>query len=187
MFMTSIMRDLPAAGMLLLLAACQSPVAKPTAGTAANPAEVSFVTNAFQIIQFDQQEGKLAQTQAKNPRVKALAAQLTDEANQFAAKLGPVAADAGIKPPTELRNDLRVRLGHMQLQQGQDFDRTYIDDQIASHEEEVLMQDSMSTAGVSPAFASLMGQGQDIIHRNLDTLRGLQAQLGTGRRQSLLR
>ena len=185
--MTSMMRGLPAAGMLLLLAACQGPVAKPTAGGTASPAEVSFTTNAFQIIEFDRQEGKLAQAQAKNPRVKALAAQLTDEANQFAAKLGPVAADAGIKPPTELRNDLRVRLGHMQLQQGLDFDRTYIDDQIASHEEEVLMQGSMSTAGVSPAFASLMGQGQDIIRRNLDTLRGLQAQIGTGSRQSLLR
>ncbi len=184
--MTSMMRGLPAAGMLLLLAACQSPVAKPTASSA-NPAEVSFTTNAFQIIQFDQQEGKLAQTQARNPRVKALAQQLTDQANQFAARLGPVAADAGIKPPTELRNDLRVRLGHMQLQQGQDFDRTYVDDQIASHEEEVMMQDSTNGAGVSPAFTSLMGQGQDIIRRNLDTLHGLQAQIGTGRRQSLVR
>ena len=180
--MTSKVRGLPAAGMVLLLAACQTPTAKPTAGSAANPVEVSFTTNAFQIIEFDRQEGKLAQTQAKNPRVKALAAQLTDEANGFAAKLAPVAADAGIRPPTELRNDLRVRLAHMQLQQGLDFDRTYIDDQIASHEEEVMLQDSMSTAGVSPAFASLMGQGQDIIRRNLDTLRSMQAQMGTKRR-----
>ena len=180
--MTNILRGLPAAAAVLLLAACQAPTAKPTAGSTANPAEVNFVTNAFQIIEFDRQEGKLAQTQAKNPRVKALAAQLTDEANQFADKLAPVAADAGIKPPTVLRNDLRVRLGHMQLQQGLDFDRTYVADQIATHEEEVMMQDSMNTAGVSPAFATLMGQGQDIIRRNLDTLRGLQAQMGTGRR-----
>ena len=185
--MRGLVRGLPGAGLLLLLAACQTPTAKPTATSSASQAEINFTTNAFQIIEFDRQEGKLAQTQAKNPRVKALAAQLTDEANQFAAKLTPVAADAGIRPPTELRNDLRVRLGHMQLQQGLDFDRTYIDDQIATHEEEVMMQDSMSTAGVSPAFASLMGQGQDIIRRNLDTLRGMQAQLGTGRRQSLLR
>ena len=185
--MTSMMRGLPAAGVLLLLAACQGPAAKPTSGSSANPAEVAFTTNAFQIIEFDRQEGKLAQTQARNPRVKALAAQLTDEANGFAAKLGPVAANAGIRPPTELRNDLRVRLGHMQLQQGQDFDRTYVDDQIASHEEEVMMQDAMGGAGVSPPFAELRSQGQDIIHRNLDTLRGLQAQLGTGPRQSLLR
>ncbi len=114
--------------------------------------------------------------------MKALAQQLTDGANGFADKLGPVAADAGVRPPALLRNDLRIRLGHMQVQQRLDFDRTYLTDQIASHEEEKVVQDSMSGAGVSPAFATLVEQGQDIIRRNLDTLRSLQAGMGTGRR-----
>ena len=179
--MTPMMRSLPAAWLLLVLAACQGPVAQSTTGSA-NPAEVNFVTNAFQIIEFDRREGALAQTQARNPRVKALAQQLTNEANDFAAQLTPVAADAGIKPPTVLRNDLRVRLAHMQLQQGLDFDRTYLNDQIASHEEEVMMQDSMSSANVRPAFADLIQKGQAIIRRNLDTLRSLQAEMGSGRR-----
>ncbi len=172
--MTRTMLSFPAAGLLLALAACQGPVAQSAAGTA-NPAEVNFVTNAYQIIEFDRREGALAQTQARNPRVKALAQQL-------ATQLAPVAADAGIRQPAELRNDLRVRLGHMQLQQGLNFDRTYLSDQIASHEEEVMMQDSMRSATVRPAFADLIQKGQAIIRRNLDTLRGLQAEMGTGRR-----
>ena len=178
--MTGTMRTLPAAG-LLLLTACQGPTAQPTAGSGASPAEVAFTTNAFQIIEFDRQEGKMAQTQARNPRVKLLAQQFTAEANDFAAQLAPVAANAGIKPPAVLRNDLRVRLGHMQLQQGLNFDRTYVADQIASHEEEVLMQDSMGAGDISPPFANLMQNGQSLIRRNLDTLRALQAELGTGR------
>jgi len=173
-------RHMPAAG-LLLLAACQTPVAQSTT-SATNPAEVQFTTNAFQIIQFDQKEGALAQTQARDPRVKALAQQLTSEANEFAARLRPVASAAGIQPPTELRNDLRIRLGHMQLQQGLDFDRTYLADQIASHEEEIMMQDTMRGASVSPQFATLAQQGQVLVQRNLDTLRALQAQMGVGRR-----
>ncbi|MGI4940222.1 MAG: DUF4142 domain-containing protein [Janthinobacterium lividum] len=179
--MIATMRSLAAAGLLLVLAACQGPVAQSTTSNA-NPAEVNFATNAYQIIEFDRREGALAQTQARNPRVKALAQQLTNEANDFAAQLGPVTADAGIKPPTELRNDLRVRLAHMQLQQGLDFDRTYLNDQIASHEEEVMMQDSMRNANVRPAFADLIQKGQAIIRRNLDTLRSLQAEMGSGRR-----
>ncbi len=179
--MTRMMRTFPAASLLLALAACQGPVAQSTTG-AANPAEVNFVTNAYQIIEFDRREGALAQTQARNPRVKALAQQLTSQANDFAAQLAPVAVDAGIRQPAELRNDLRVRLGHMQLQQGLDFDRTYLSDQIASHEEEVMMQDSMRSATVRPAFADLIQKGQAIIRRNLDTLRALQAEMGTGRR-----
>lgn len=116
---------------LLSLAACETPTAQTTANSPASPAEVSFVTNAYQIIKFDREEGDLAKTEAQDPRVKALAQDLVTEANQFAAQLDPVAASAGITPPNVLRNDLRVRLGHMRLQHGLDFDRSYLNDQIA--------------------------------------------------------
>ncbi len=175
-------RLLTGAAMLLALAACQGPVAQVTSPTSsATPGEVNFTTNAYQIIQFDREESKLAETQAKDPRVKALAAQFGQQANDFAAKLDPIAAQSGIKPPTELRNDLRVRLGQMRIQQGRDFDRMWVSDQIASHEEEVMMQDQMSGASVSPQYAALIKQGQALVKQNLETLRGLQRQVGTPR------
>jgi len=174
------MRFLPTAAALLLLAACQTQNAQPTS-SGANPAEVRFTTNAYQIIEFDRQEGAQAQTQAKTPAVKALAQQLTSQANDFAEHLAPVAAAAAIKPPTTLREDLRVRLGHMRLQQGLDFDRTYVADQIASHEEVLSMENEMSNAGVSPQFATLMQQGTALLQQNLDKLRELQRQMGPAR------
>jgi len=174
------MRCLPAATALLLLAACQAQNAQPTS-SGVNPAEVSFTTNAYQIIEFDRQEGALAQTEAKNPMVKALAQQLTNQANDFAAHLAPTAAAASIQPPAVLRNDLRVRLGHMRLQQGLDFDRAYVADQIASHEEALRLEEAMSGSQVSPQFATLMQQGQALLRQNLETLRGLQSQMGPGR------
>lgn len=175
---------LPLAAALLLLAACEAQNAQPISSSA-NPAEVSFTTNAYQIIEFDRQEGALAQTEAKNPRVKALAQQLTNQANDFAAHLAPTAAAASIQPPTVLRNDLRVRLGHMRLQQGLDFDRTYIADQIASHEEALRLEEAMNGSGVIPQFMTLMQQGEALLRQNLVTLRGLQSQMGpmgSGRR-----
>lgn len=170
-----------AAGALLLLTACQGQNAQPAAGATSNPAEVQFTTNAYQIIEFDRQEGALAQTQAKNPRVKALAQQLTGQANEFADQLAPTAAAASITPPRVLRDDLRVRLGHMRLQQGLDFDRTYLADQIASHEEVLRMEGGMSNEGVSPQFANLMQQGNGLLQTNLDKLQALQAQIGRAR------
>ena len=166
-----------AAAALLLLAACQNQNAKPTSG-AANPAEVQFTTNAYQIIEFDRQEGALARTQAKSPAVKAISEQLTNQANEFAARLAPTAAASSIKPPTIFRNDLRVRLGHMRLQQGQDFDRTYVGDQIASHEELLRMQGGMNEGAVSPQFAALMREGTSLVRENLEKLRALQRQVG---------
>lgn len=168
--MTTI-RILTAAAVLLSLAACESPTARSTGS--ANPAEVAFVTNAYQIIRFDQEEGALAKTEAKDPRVKALAERLVEEANQFEAQLAPVAASAGITPPNILRDDLRVRLGHMRLQHGLDFDRSYLDDQIASHEEALRQEDAMKTQESGSRFADLAEHGEVLLKTNLQALRAL--------------
>lgn len=170
------MQRLSAAAALLVLAACQSQNAQPTASDA-NPAEVRFTTDAYQIIEFDRQEGALARTQAQTPAVKAIAQQLTSQANEFATRLAPTAAAASIKPPSILREDLRVRLGHMRLQQGLDFDRTYVTDQIASHEELLRMQGGVNPGVVSPPFATLMRDGTSLVQENLEKLRVLQRQM----------
>ncbi len=173
------MPHLWAAAMLLVLANCNNQNAKPaSSNVSVNPAEVRFTTDAYQIIEFDRQEGAMARTQAKNPAVKALSDQLTSQANDFAARLGPTAAAASIKLPSILRNDLRVRLGHMRLQQGKDFDRTYVGDQIASHEELLRMQGGMNEGTVSPEFAALMRQGTSLVQENLEKLRAVQPQVG---------
>ncbi len=169
--MTTI-KTLTAAAALLSLAACETPTARSTGS--ANPDEVAFVTNAYQIIRFDQEESNLAKTEAKDPRVQALAARLLDEANQFEAQLAPAAASAGITPPNILRNDLRVRLGHMRLQHGLDFDRSYLDDQIASHEEALRQEDAMKTHGSGSRFADLAEHGEVLLKTNLQALRALQ-------------
>ncbi len=172
---------LTAAAALLLLAACNNQNAKPTSSDAsANPAEVQFTTDAYQIIEFDRQEGALAKTQAQSPAVKAISDQLTNQANGFAVRLAPTATAASITPPRVLRSDLRVRLGHMRLQQGLDFDRTYVADQIASHEELLRMQGGVGDEGtVSPQFATLMRDGTSLVRENLEKLRALQRQVGS--------
>lgn len=171
------MSRLSIAAALLLLAACQNQNAKSTSADA-NPADVRFTTNAYQIIEFDRQEGALAQTQAKNPAVKAIAQQLTNQANDFAARLSPTATAASITPPSILREDLRVRLGQMRVQQGFDFDRTYLADQIASHEELLRMEGGMNRDEVSPQFTTLMKQGISLVQTNLEKLRALQSKMG---------
>ena len=164
---------LASAAVLLALAACESPTAQPTTG-GANPGDVAFVTNAYQIIRFDQDEGAQANTEARDPRVKALAQRLVDEANQFEATLAPVAKSVGVTPPNILRDDLRVRVGHMRLQHGLDFDRAYLDDQIASHEEALRNQETMvSGKETSPAIRDLAQRGEVLLRANLQALRAL--------------
>ena len=160
---------------LLLIAGCQTSTATPT-GSSANPADLQFGTNAAQIIHFDQEECTLAQTQAKNPEVRALAAQLLQEANDFQAKLVPAAASAGITLPDTLDDMRRVRVGHMRLQNGLDFDRTFVDDQIASHQDAVDMMEAVP-ASDSSALAQLARQGNALITANLRKLQDLKRRL----------
>lgn len=164
---------------VLALAGCESPTAEPIS-SAAHPGDVAFVTTAYQIIQFDQAEGAQAKTQARDPRVKALAARLVDEADQFKAQLAPVAKNAGVQPPNILRQDLRVRLGHMQIQRGLDFDRTYLDDQIASHQEALDAQETMvNSSNTTPAVRALAQHGEVLVRQNLQALKALRQDMGS--------
>jgi predicted outer membrane protein len=178
--MRRIGRWLVSALALMLLAACQitgdSP--KATASAGANTEDVEFITNGYQLIMFDREEGALAQTQAVDPRVKALAAKLVADANRFAARLDPLAAAEGIHPPDILRYSLRVRLGHMQIQHGLDFDQTFLADQIASHQEAISMHEMMAASGGgSAAVRELAGRAKLVVQDNLRELRALQLQM----------
>ena len=168
---------LTSAAALLVLAACESPTAQPTSANV-NPADANFVTNAYQIILFDREESTQAETEARDPRVKAIAERLLQQANQFATNLAPVAKSLGITPPTVLRDDLRIRVGHMRLQHGLDFDRTYVDDQIASHEEALRNQEAMASQNPSPGIKHFVDLGQSLLRTNLDALRALRREMG---------
>jgi predicted outer membrane protein len=118
---------------LLALAACKSTGA--TSMGDMNAADLDFVTNGWNLVHFQIEESELAQTYAQSPEVKALAAKLLADARLAQEKFEPVIRAAGITQPSELRTDLRIRLLHIRRDHGLDFDRSFISDQIASHEE----------------------------------------------------
>ncbi len=161
------------------LAGCQATKATATSSAGdMSPSDLDFVTNAFNIIEFDRQECTLAQTQARTPDIRALATKLLNEANDFDAALLPIAAEAGIKPPTVLRTDLRIRAGRLRLGQGLDFDRAFLDDQISSHQDTLNLQEMMmQTPGANPKLSALSQKGNQIVRANLDLLRAQQRKM----------
>ncbi len=166
---------LPAA---LVLAGCATKATATNDRGDMNPSDLDFVASARNIIEFDREECTAAQTQARSPAVRALAAKLLADANAFDAKLQPILVEAGISGPTALRSDLRVRLTHMRLQSGLDFDRSFIDDQIATHQEIINRQQMMSgTPGMNAHIIELAQQGAEILKRNLAELRRLQREM----------
>ena len=101
--------------------------------------------------------------------MRALAAKLLNDANAFQAQLVPAAAAAGVKLPTDLDDMRRIRIGHMRLQNGLDFDRTFINDQIVSHQDTLALDESMP-AGGSPSIVRLAQEGNAVVSANLQRL-----------------
>jgi predicted outer membrane protein len=169
-------------GAALVLAGCQRTAATATAGSGVSQDNLDFISNAYNIITFDEETCRVAQTQARDPRVKALAQQLLDQATAFREKVKPIADSLGIMPPSVLRSDLRVRLAHQRLQHGLDFDQTFLEDEIASHTDALNSQEMMMTMqGGDPRLVEFSKQGTALLKANLEKLRSLQKSLMLGR------
>jgi predicted outer membrane protein len=174
---TVLILAMPAA--LLALAGCRG-AATSAPGGDMKAADLEFVTQAYNVITFDREECSLAPTYAQTPAVKEIAAELLNRANAFAAKLDPIIKARGINQPTELRTDLRVRLFHIRLDRGLYFDHSFIDDQIASHQEALDRQEMlMGTPGQSPQLLALAREGTEELRQSLAALRVIQRQLPT--------
>lgn len=174
------------AGLLALPIACQSPEAQVAPGASASAVsnfDREFVTNAYQIILFDRAQGQIAQVQADDPRVRALAVRLMRQADEFDRRLAPIAASLGITPPTVLDRERRLRLGHMRRQGGLEFDTTYLDDQIASHRDALNdQQELLVQPNSDPRLVALAREGTQLVATNLEALRDLRRRLLTRRR-----
>lgn len=106
-------------------------------GNTLNQADANFVTTSYQIVQMDNQEGKLAETQASDPRVRAIAQELTDKANMLYPHLEAVIKANDITPPKRLPGALQRRVDDLQPLNGPAFDRAFLTDQIESHQHAV--------------------------------------------------
>jgi predicted outer membrane protein len=169
----------PLAAAGLGLAACARSVATAKPGATATPADVAFITNAYDVIHFDNEVCMIADAHATNPKVKALAARILQETESFRIKIGPIAQADGIQPPQALRNDLRVRLVHARLQNGVDFDQTFLADEIASHQEALQLSEMMmNDASGDPRLQAFAREGQDLLKQSLRVLTALQKQVG---------
>jgi predicted outer membrane protein len=163
---------------LVALAGCQQTQSTARPGGDMNANDLDFVANAVNIINFDREECTLAETQSRSPEVRQIAGKLLSDANAFDGRLQPIVQASGIAPPAQLRTDLRVRLFHLRIQHGLDFDKQFLEDQIASHQEILNRQQMMmSTPGMNPQLTRLSQEGSQILERNLADLRRIQRQM----------
>lgn len=150
--------------------AAEAPPAAPVAPTAAEFVEKAAASDMFEI-----EAGKLAQSKAKNAEVKKFAGEMVTAHTKSTADLKKAIADSGqtITPPAALPADLQTKLD--MLKTAPDFDKAYVDGQVAAHEEALALLQSYSSGGDVPAIKTFATATLPVVQTHLDHARTLAA------------
>jgi putative membrane protein len=96
-----------------------------------------FVTAAATSDMFEIQAAKMAEQKATNPAVKKFAAKMIHDHTASTHKLQALLAKGGINatPPTDLDERRKGLLDNLAKAKPEDFDKMYVDQQVAAHDE----------------------------------------------------
>ena len=147
-------------------------------GQMLNQADANFVTESFRLVRLDDQEGQLAAAQSGNPQVRGLAAEIVAKANQLYPLMQDAIRKDGISAPVELPGELRARFERTRGLQGAAFDRSYLADQVETHQRAIRAFQAEQTRTQDPTMRSLVNQALPVVQEDLGKLQALQAAMG---------
>ena len=146
-------------------------------GQQLSQADANFVTESYRIVEMDNDEGQLAATQSGNPQVRALAAEIVGKANQLYPRMQDAVRKNGITPPRELPADLRGRLERTQALHGGAFDRSYLADQVETHQRAIRAFQAEQARTQDPSMRALVDRALPVVQEDLGKLQALQSSM----------
>ena len=137
-----------------------------------------FVALAAGSDQFEIASGKLAQAKGASSGVKNFGAQLVEEHTKSSNELK--AALAGVRPPITLPSapppELGAKLQALRGLSGEQFDRQFIADQIASHQQALAAVNAYVASGDNPAVRDWARKATGVIQKHLQQLNRMSQQ-----------
>ncbi len=164
----------------LPLAACADNPA-PSAPTAPAPppplaaADSAFMTAAAQGGLAELQAAQLAQTMARDPKVKSYAAKLTSDHTQANAQLKQLASTKNVTLPTAPNDMEAQQITALQSLKGHRFDHEYVADQIADHQQMLQAFQAEAQGGTDPDVKAFAAAAVPTLQSHLDMANALNA------------
>ncbi len=139
-----------------------------------------YIMKAGQSDQFEIQEGQLASTMGKSPTVKNFGMMMVTEHRKTTATLTRAVAGMGQTPPPPppLTADQQAQIDQLRGMSGADFDKTYVSQQLASHQEALMVQANYAKGGSDAKLRKVAGSTVPIVQGHLDTLNTMQSKMG---------
>lgn len=150
--------------------------AAPGDASAALPTS-DYVMKAGQSDQFEIQEGQLAASMGRMSSVKSFGAMMVTEHRKTTATLTRAVGETGMTPPPPppLTADQQAQIDQLRGLSGADFDRAYVSQQIASHQEALMVQANYAKGGSDAKLRKVAASTVPIVQGHLNTLTTLQA------------
>ena len=139
-----------------------------------------FITAASQSDEFEIQEGQMASSMGKSASVRKFGAEMVRDHTKTTANLHKAIMKAGMQvpPPPPLRADQQQMAAQLQTMSGAAFDKAYLQQQVQSHKEALMVQQNYSQDGDTPAIKAASAMTVPIVQQHLQMAQQLESSVG---------
>jgi putative membrane protein len=123
------------------------------------------------------ENGRLASKQSSADDVRAFAQRMIDDHSKGNRQLADLASSDHLRVPGELDLDHRVAADDLRKRSGDDFDRTYLGQQVAAHQETLHLLEWQLAAGQDDALKDFAKENIPVVLEHLRMALSLQQQI----------
>ena len=128
---------------------------------------------------FEIEQGKLARSMGKSQDVKAFGKMMVTEHMKTTSTLKASLKGMGMAPPPPaLRPDQQAMVDDLRGRSGADFDRTYLTQQLAAHQEALSVHTGYAAGGTEPKLKAVAAKTAPIVQSHINQLTAMQGRMG---------
>lgn len=150
-----------------------------TAAAAGAGSTKAFVENAARGDRYEILASELALDRARSPEVRKIAEEIIHDHRQASQELQAAvqAAAPDLTPPSDLDNRRQGMLDNLKAAPDEDFDKTYVDQQLAAHEEAVTLFNGYRDRGDDGPLKAFAAKTAPVLERHRAHVERVRGQL----------
>jgi putative membrane protein len=153
-----------------------------SANTLGSHDTAAFVSNASQSDMYEIQAAKIAAKRSKNADIKAFAKMMVTDHTATMKAMGPLATAAGQAPADKLDNRRQGFIDNLNKASDADFDKTYVDQQVAAHKEALDLMNGYAKDGSDAGLKGGAASTAPKVQMHLDKITGIQTAMADAKK-----
>ncbi len=138
-----------------------------------------YITAASQSDEFEMQEGRMAENQAKSVKLRKFGAMMVKDHAKTTDTLHQAIISTGmsVPAPPPMRPDQMQMVAQLQQLNGAEFDKAYLMQQMQSHQAALMVQSNYARNGDVPAIRGAASKAVPIVKAHITMLDQMQAMM----------